>query len=780
MQNQQTGWFVIADDKGWQPSVNKESLRFRIPPQFRNDLEHALQNSVCAVLLSNNNFLRIVSCGDNSVLWDEQFYRQQELAIFGLRESIRYHDHLYYVLNKPQIRDEQYDDLMRKLAELEKQYPELVVSDSPTQRVAGEAAQGFSEVQHALPMLSIETVFTKEDVENFVKTVASEISATPIYRIEPKYDGLAVELTYADGILVSASTRGNGTIGEDVTANVRTIKNVPLRLRDPRAPRVVDIRGEVLMTKEAFQRLNERREAEGKELFANPRNAAAGSLRQLDPRITAGRELAFYPYAVGRIEGFSYPISTQMEIEELFSGWGFLCDDHKDIAVSDPTDRILQFWEALGKQRDSLPFEIDGIVVKVASFGYREILGERSRSPRWCIALKWQGERAETVLRDITVQIGRTGAATPVAELDPVSVGGVTITRATLHNQDEITRKDFRVGDTVVVQRAGDVIPQVVSVVLGKRDPNSMPYTLPSACPECGGLLKREGDNATTFCQNPSCPAKLAARVLHFTSKHALDIDGFGDKVASQLTEAGLVKELADIFSLTIDQLMSLDGFGEKKAKKLHDCISSSRHTSLQRFIYGLGIPLVGSSVAKTISEACVTWERFVASVADEGEDLSSLDGIGPEVLGHLRRCFGDDSFVLQAQQLRDMMVFDTTEEKEASPYLNIVGQSFVLTGDFASLGGRTRAEELIEERGGSVKSSVSGKTNYLAIGDNPGKTKREKADKLISEGASIELLTEEQLSWMLEETEKVFCPSFLENKCQREEPCGREDCPAL
>jgi len=792
-------WVCLAGGGAISLQADIPALKQRITPKYRDQV--AVDSDLLLLQSQATGLLRIIN-QEQHVEWDEGAHNLLRLELEKLRDTIRYHDHQYYVLNEPAITDAGYDGLMRRLAEFETEYPDLVTPDSPTQRVAGMVAPGFAPVQHAVPMLSIETVFTQEDVEAFVRNVKSELQGdyspqeynpTPIYRLEPKYDGLAVELTYVNGYLVCASTRGDGVVGEDVTANVRTMRCVPLKLRGDTFPNVVDIRGEVLMTKAAFEKLNRKRAEGGQDLFANPRNAAAGSLRQLDSSVTAERELMFFPYGFGRIEGDAWEgrpghgraaISTQMEAELWFKAWGFASvDDFKADAFLDPVRDTITYWEKLGELRQSLPFEVDGIVMKVAGFGFRALLGERSRSPRWCIALKWQGERATTVLRDITVQIGRSGAATPVAELEPVQVGGVTISRATLHNQDEIDRKDFRIGDTVVVQRAGDVIPQVVSVVMEKRDPESQPYSMPTVCPECGGELKRnKEDDAVTYCQNNTCPAKLLGQILHFASKPALDIDGLGDKVAIQLTESGLVTQPADLFTLSVDKLLTLEGFGERKAEKLYNAIQAARYTTFDRFLYALGIPLVGRSMAKTLADTFVTWDYFLKAVVGgptEARDLTELDGIGAEVQNSIRTHMENVGRLSHAQNAFDFLTFDEPAPKEESPYLNIVGKSFVLTGDFTSLGGRSKTEGLIQERGGSVKSSVSKKTNYVAIGDNPGQTKRNKADELIAAGQPIELINEAQLAWMLEETERVFCPAFLDGSCQREEPCGREDCPA-
>lgn len=657
-----------------------------------------------------------------------------------LRAEIAEHNYLYYVLDQPVISDAEYDRLFRRLQELEAAHPELITPDSPTQRVGAPPRDDLPAYQHALPMMSLQSVFEQEQVAHFVHTVHEAVGEDVSFMAEPKFDGLAVELVYNEGILVTAATRGDGITGEDVTDNVRTIRSVPLRLRTPDnqpVPALLEVRGEIYMTIEGFNELNRRRQEAGEPLFANPRNAAAGSVRQLDSAVTASRPLSLVCYAVGRVEGEGATFTTQEDLLAKLRTWGFPVNDLGQVCQS--LSQMLEYYAHLSAIRDQLPYEIDGVVYKVNELALREELGARSRDPRWAVAYKFPPRQETTVVRNILASVGRTGAITPVAELEPVRIGGVIVSRASLHNQDEIDRKDIRVGDTVVVQRAGDVIPQVVSVVLEKRPPGTQPYRLPSRCPVCGTPVQREEGDPITRCPSLDCPAQIEGRIEHFASRSALDIEGLGERWVHVLVERGLVRHLPDIYDLTKEQLVALDRMGEKSAQNLLDAIERSKQTTLSRFLVGLNILHVGVHVAEVLARSLGSLEAIMdASV----EQLQATHEIGPQIARSVHTFFADER---NRQVVRELLArgirFDRTDTAQVPQTL--AGKKFVLTGTLAGFT-RDEATAEIEKRGGRVTSSVSRNTDFVVVGADPGS----KYDKALELG--VRVLNEEQFRALL------------------------------
>lgn len=651
--------------------------------------------------------------------------------ITELRDKISYHDYQYYVLDQPAINDAGYDALMMELVQLEQDYPELVTLDSPTQRVGGEPRADLGEATHLAPMLSIETVFEPDDLRKFCANVAalSQGENTAMV-IEPKFDGLAVELVYKDGLLVQASTRGDGMIGEDVTDNVRTIRSVPLVLPSVDVdfttkmapPKVIAIRGEVMMPKASFNWLNDQCLAAGKQPYANPRNAAAGALRQLDARQTAERKLIFIPHGVGYSDG----ITSQCYSGWLyfFQKWGFMSSGLAYIEKAENAQGLLDVWEYIGSRRSSLPYEIDGCVIKVDYDVVRAKGEDRSKTPWWCIALKYSAEQVETVLREIKVQVGRLGSITPVAVLEPVVVGGVRVTYATLHNQDEIARKDIRVGDTVIVQRAGDVIPQVVSVVLDKRPADTQPYVLPTSCPSCGGPTVRDDGEAATRCDNPRCPAQVQGRIEHYVSKGALDIDGLGEKTVGLLVEAGLLKSVADLYRLghevNIATMMTLPGMGDKSIAKMLNGIDGTMKPPLAKFLVGLNIPSLGNTLSQVLADQYDSVEAIQAAATGQPAPMESIEGVGRQTAEAIAGWFTPGNLALLAE-LYDLGVIPQSLPREEPvagwPY---AGKSFVITGGLERFS-RDGVGDVIKACGGLVKSGVSKKTDYVVFGSDPG-----------------------------------------------------------
>jgi len=665
--------------------------------------------------------------------------RQEEIE--RLRELIRYQNRRYYVLDDPEISDAEYDRLFQRLVALEKEYPELVTPGSPTQRVGGEPRTGFKQVKHRLPMLSLENVFSDEDIKDFDSRVRRFLGEEgPFhYTVEPKIDGLAVELVYEKGRLVVASTRGDGYTGEDVTGNAKTILAIPLKLKSMSGERLVpdllEVRGEIYMEIEAFRALNRERAAQDLPPFANPRNAAAGSIRQLDARITARRPLNMFCYGVGELSGLTF--QTYYELMLALQDWG-LRVNRPHIRVCDTVEDVILYCHRLEEMRAQFAFEIDGAVIKINRLDLQARLGEKSRSPRWATAFKFRAVQETTRIVNIEVQVGRTGALTPVAHLEPVEVGGAVVRRATLHNQDEITRKDIREGDTVVVQRAGDVIPEVVKAIVSRRTGNEKPYVMPDACPACGTKVQRKEGEAISRCPNSACPAQVRASLRHFVSKGAMDTDGLGDKILAQLLEREMIHDEADIYGLTMEDLLKLDKIEQKSAANLLQAIEKSKRTTFARFTYALGIRHVGEHVAQLLASHFLTLENFRKATREE---LLSIKGIGEEIADSILSYFEDPSNrELIERLLASGITFEAMARSGSSP---IEGKAFVLTGSLGTLK-RAEAKNLIVSKGGKVSSAVSRTTDYVVVGTSPG-SKLQRARELgvttIDETALLDLL---------------------------------------
>ena len=656
-----------------------------------------------------------------------------------LRKEIEHHNYLYYVLDQPEISDAEYDRLMRELQELEARYPELITPDSPTRRVGAEPLKAFGEVRHEVPMLSLNNAFSSEEAREFDRRARELLGVDVIdYAVEPKLDGLAISLLYRDGQLVQGATRGDGYRGEDVTANVRTIKAIPLHLRGQGWPTVLEVRGEVIMTKAGFEKLNDEQRRRGEKIFANPRNAAAGSLRQLDPRVTASRPLTFFAYGLGRVDGGRLP-DRHSRIMQRLRDWGVPIN--REGKVVKGIDGCLAYHRAMQEKRESLPYEIDGVVYKVDRLDWQERLGYVARAPRWALAHKFPAHEEITRVIDIEVQVGRTGALTPVAKLEPVRIGGVTVTSASLFNQDEIDRLDVRIGDYVVVRRAGDVIPQIVSVVKSRRKGRLRKFHLPDKCPVCGSPTYRPPGEAVTYCTGGLfCPAQRKRALEHFASRRAMDIEGLGTKLIDQLVDKGLVKDPADLYRLTKEQLVSLERMGPKSADNLLAQLDKSKSTTLPRFLYALGIHDVGEVTAQTLAEHFGSLEALMAA---SEEDLMAVPDVGPAVAGSIRQFFSQKHNRDVIRRLRETGVHwpDITPKKPEE--LPLAGKTFVLTGALASMT-RDEAKEQLQQLGARVSGSVSRKTDYVVVGEDPG-SKADKARELgvtmLDEKAFLKLL---------------------------------------
>lgn len=660
--------------------------------------------------------------------------------VAGLRQALHRHNHLYYVLDEPEISDAEYDRLMQELTALETAYPELIEPDSPTQRVGAPPLEKFETVAHTIPMLSLENAFDEEEVLAFDQRVRRFLNAdSPVlYTAEPKLDGVAVEIVYENGRLIEASTRGDGYIGELITPHIRTIKTVPLTLLktpDGPLPSRLEVRGEVFIPVEAFKQLNEERLDKGEPLFANPRNAAAGSLRQLDSRITAKRPLEIFCYGVGAVTDLEF--ASHWESLEVLRALG--CRVNPDIKPQATVDEIIGYYRDLVDRRHEFSYEMDGIVLKVDDLTLQKRLGEKSRSPRWAIAHKFPATQETTRVLKIDVQVGRTGALTPVARLEPVSVGGVTVSRATLHNEDEIKKKDIRIGDTVLIQRAGDVIPEVVKVVTTKRTGVEEPFQMPVVCPVCRSQVLRLEDEAVWRCVNANCPAQVKERIKHFASKRAFDMDGLGDKLVGHLVDKGLLKSYAELFSLDEATVAGLDRMGKKSAQNLINAIDGSKQITLGRFIYALGIRHVGEHIAHVLARH---FKSLGALMSATGEDLVAINEIGPQVSRSVRAFFDNAENQRNIERMIEEagVTFATDETAAEEP---LAGQTIVLTGALESM---TRAEvkARIEALGGNVSSSVSRKTTYVVAGKDPG-SKLDKAKEL-----DIKILDERELKELL------------------------------
>ncbi len=644
-----------------------------------------------------------------------------------LREQIREHDYLYHVLDQPKIADYEYDQLFSRLVELETTYPNSVTSDSPTQRVGAKPLSEFKKAPHRTPMLSLQNSYSVEDlrafderVKNFLGT-AEGPSHSIEYFCEPKFDGLAVELIYEDGVFVRALTRGDGSVGEDITENVRTIRAIPLRLKTKRPPPLFEVRGEILMFKRDFARLNEAQQEDGLPTFANPRNAAAGSVRQLDPRITARRPLRMFCYALGVVDGMTF--KSQEQVQDVVRDFGLPFSPKRLLAKN--VDAAIQFYNEVQQSRHDLPYDIDGIVVKVNSFELQQALGFVARSPRWASAAKFPPEQSTTVIEDIHVQVGRTGALTPVAVMQPVRVGGVQVTYATLHNQDEIDRKDVRVGDTVIVQRAGDVIPEVVSVVLDKRPKTAKPFQIPDRCPVCSSPAQKLEGEVVSRCSNPVCPAVMREALVHFVARRAMNIDKVGEKIIHQLFEAGLVRHFSDFYKLKKPDILGLDRKAEKSAQNILDSIESSKHPTLARFIYALGIRHVGEQTAKNLAKHFGSLDAIVAATEEE---FVLCEDVGPVLAQSLTTAFQNKDLVREIRQMQKLGV--QIEEPGSRPVgqQKLAGLNIVITGTLPV--SRDEAKDLVERHGGKSASSVSKKTSYVLAGEEAG-SKLEKAREL-------------------------------------------------
>jgi DNA ligase (NAD+) len=655
-----------------------------------------------------------------------------------LRELIRYHNHRYYVLDDPEISDAEYDRLFDELVQMEQDHPEFVTPDSPTQRVGDKPLDQFRTVRHTIPMLSLNKATIESEFMDFHRRVL-ELSRKKQYEIayavEPKFDGLAVELVYRKGIFILGATRGDGTVGEDVTQNLRTVKSVPLKLMGRSVPTLLEARGEIILNKEDFARLNREREKTGEPLFANPRNAAAGSVRQLDPKVTSSRPLMFYAHGTGKVEGAE--IGNHWESLLFLQQMGFRISEQSGLCRS--AQEVQEYYRKLLGIRNDLPYEIDGIVIKVNDFALQERLGVLSRSPRWAVAWKFPPQQEHTRIRDIVVSVGRTGALTPVAILEPVRVGGVEVSRATLHNEDEVRKKDVRIGDTVVIQRAGDVIPEVVKVIETMRTGKEKPFVMPDRCPVCGSRVERLKGASAHRCTGISCPAQVKENLFHFASRGAMDMEGLGKKYLEQMLERGIIQDPADLYFLKKEDLMKMERMGDKLAENLLNAIDRSRNPSLTSLIYAFGIRNVGLHLAGVLAHHFGSIDVLAARSLEE---LTEVHEIGPVVAESIYNFFHSPKNVQVLEKLKKGGVKFPVEKTAKQDGL-FAGKTFVLTGGLESLT-RDQARKIIEEMGGKVASSVSKNTDFVVIGTDPG-SKYDNALKL-----GIRTLNEEEFKKMI------------------------------
>lgn len=671
-----------------------------------------------------------------------------KIKIEKLREEINFHNYRYYALDDPVISDAEYDQLMRNLENLEKQFPNLVIPSSPTQRVGAPPLEKFEEVRHGTPMLSLANAFEEAEVKEFDSRVKRFLKTTGDieYCAELKMDGVAVELIYENGLFTTGSTRGDGFVGENVTQNLKTVKTIPLTLipgQGESPPSRLEVRGEVYLPIKALEELNRQREKSGETLFANPRNAAAGSLRQLDSSITAKRPLDIFCYGVGQVSVRSF--ETQWDLLQTLLHWGFKVNPNRRRCRK--IEEVFDFYREMDESRDKFPYEIDGVVIKVNSLRLQETLGNIARSPRWALAFKFKPKQVTTKIRDIIVNVGRTGALTPTAIMDPVRVGGVEISRATLHNQDEIDKKDVRIGDTVVIQRAGDVIPEVVRVVVEKRTGQEKKFRIPDKCPACGSDVekprgeKKKKEMAVARCTGIACPAKLKENIIHFASRNALNIEGLGEKIIEQLVDKGLVKDYADLYALTLEALLTLERMGEKLGGNILAALQRSKKTSLDRLIYALGILHVGEHIAKLLVREFSTLEELSRASM---EKLKTINGIGDEIAASIVQFFKQKDNQKVIRKLKELGVEYPSQLLHVPPTLRkLEGKIFVFTGALKTLS-REEAESRVESLGGNASSSVSKKTDFLVVGEDPG-SKYEKAKNL-----GVKIITEDEFLKML------------------------------
>ncbi len=662
---------------------------------------------------------------------------QAENRIKELRELIDYHNYRYYVLDNPEITDAEYDKLMRELISLESQFPQLITPDSPSQRVGGEPLEAFKKVTHREPMISLADAFSEEELRDFNRRVTENVGNQVEYVVELKIDGLAVSLTYENGLLVTAATRGDGVVGEDVTQNVKTIKSVPLRLnvQKDKIPMIIEVRGEIYLSKEGFKKLNEEREEMGLPTFANPRNAAAGSIRQLDSKITAKRPLSTFMYALGYVEGIEF--NTHLEVLEFYKACGFKVNPH--IKSFNNFDDVIDYCMSWKEKRHSLPYEIDGIVIKVNSLHFQKILGSTAKTPRWAIAYKFPAEQKISVIEDIVVSVGRTGVLTPNTVLTPVRIAGSTVSKATLHNEDYIKEKDIHIGDHVLVQKAGDIIPEVVAVVKEKRTGNEKEFRMPHRCPECGAEVIRLPGEVAYRCTGVSCPAQIRRRIIHFASRDAMDIRGLGPAIVSLLLSANLIKDVSDIYFLKEEALIPLERMGEKSANNLIKAIENSKKQPLNRLVYALGIPLIGSKASLILAQEFKSMDRLQNATY---EDLVKIPEIGDKMAESIITFFKQEQTKTLITRLKEAGVNMLYAKDESGPK-PLGNLTFVLTGALEKYS-RSKAKELIENLGGKVTGSVSKKTDYVVVGKDPG-SKYTKALEL-----GVKILNEEQFEELI------------------------------
>jgi DNA ligase (NAD+) len=654
--------------------------------------------------------------------------------IEGLREKLRHHEYRYYVLDDPEISDAAYDKLMERLKGIEAAHPELITPDSPTVRVGGSLRDGFQTVRHARAMLSLDNAFSYDALRDFDRRVREGSGKEKIeYIAEHKFDGLSISLQYAGGKLVRGVTRGDGTTGEDVTPNVKTIRSIPLQvdaavLKKTKLPSDFEVRGEVLMTRKAFEALNRQQELSGGKIFVNARNSAAGAVRVLDPSITAARRLDFFAYYLF-VDG-KVPFPKHSDSLGALKQLRFRASD--DWKLCNGIDAVVTYCEDWDAKREKLPYEIDGVVIKVNSTAIQNELGYTSKAPRWAIAYKYPARQETTVVNDIRVNVGRTGALTPVAFLEPVQVGGVTVSRSTLHNMDEVDRLGVQIGDTVLIERAGEVIPHVLKVV--KEGKNRKPFHMPKQCPECGSTIHKSEDEVAYRCVNAACPAKRKESLLHYASRHAMNIDGLGDKIVDQLVDKGLVKDVADLYALKEDQVAALDRMAEKSAQNLLAEIEGSKKNSLARLIYALGIRFVGERTGQLLAEHFSSLEELAAA---SEEQLVAVNEVGPKVAAAIVEFFSEPANRQLIKKLNKVGVHPTAEKREVKSD-KLAGKSFVFTGGLANRS-REEAGELVQQHGGKLSGSVSKKTDYVVVGTDPG-SKYEKA-----KGLDVAILTEQE-----------------------------------